>query len=68
MRILVVMPIKKGEFLVRHSCGYYLETYSQGEKVSMGSIDQETAHKLMVGDIPASEDRQGSTASGYIEA
>ena len=62
MDILAVFPLGNGSFVVRRQCGYYLDNRGHTER-----LDTEPAHELIIGKIPASEVRKGSTASGQIE-
>jgi len=62
MNIIAVYPLGKYTYIVRRGCGYYVEVDG-----ATGPLDQDKAHKLVLGTIPEPEHRQGSTASGVIE-
>ena len=62
MDILAILPLGNGSFVIRRRCGYYLENRGHVER-----LDTEPAHEMIIGKIPANENRQGSTACGEIE-
>ena len=64
MEILAVYPLGKRSFIVRHRCGYYLDTGAE----EMHRMDTEAAHDMIIGVISTSDQIMGATASGEFEA
>jgi len=62
MDVITVYPMGGSTYIVRRGCGYYIEV-----KGETHPINQETAHRAILGNIPRSEHRKGSSASGEIE-